>query len=285
MRPFCAKSLAEMVDYTDIPPDTIITCPKCGAKNMRTDNLCRGCEESLDEIKSAISVKLHPPLLDSEQPTMEYVRLKADEANRKGVCISCGASFAKWYGTTESGWCSFCGARMCTTCMNAHGVVIREPMASHMTRFGLQIFQGLMGNPSPFGPPSQAPFYMVKPGYYLCSNCSQFLNGAAFLKHAKEFYEKTGRTEEIAELYEMQGYLDEAKRLRLGVRTSSPPNLNHLIEMLREGGLAVPYKCPSCGANITVDSKSSPEGLKYCSYCGTAVNTDALVKALEANLK
>lgn len=274
-----------MVDYTDIPPDTIIICPKCKAKNMRTDNLCRGCEESLDDAKRAISGKLLPPLPDSKQLTVEYVKLKADEANRKGVCIACGVSFARWYGTTESGWCSFCGARMCTTCMNANRVDIREPVASHMTRFGLQAYQGLMGGPTSWGPPSQAPFYIVKPGYYLSRNCSQFLNGPGFLKHAKEFYEKTGRTEELAELYEVQGYLDEAKHVRLEARTRSPLNLNHLIGMLRDGGLAVPYKCPSCGANITVDSKSSAEGLKYCSYCGTAVNTDTLVKALEASLK
>jgi ribosomal protein S27AE len=61
--------------------------------------------------------------------------------------------------------------------------------------------------------------------------------------------------------------------------------MNDLLNKLKDGGLVVPYRCPSCGASITVDSHSKPEGLRFCSYCGSPVNTDVLVRLLEAALK
>ncbi len=49
------------VSYVDIPPDTIIVCPKCGTKNMRTDISCRKCEANLDAAKAEIAAKsAHP---------------------------------------------------------------------------------------------------------------------------------------------------------------------------------------------------------------------------------
>jgi len=50
-----------MVEYSDIPFDTIVVCPKCGARNMRTDRLCRSCENDLAEAKRAIIGELGPP--------------------------------------------------------------------------------------------------------------------------------------------------------------------------------------------------------------------------------
>jgi RNA polymerase subunit RPABC4/transcription elongation factor Spt4 len=44
--------------YTDLPAETVIVCPKCKAKNLRTDNLCRNCEKDLTDAKNALILKL-----------------------------------------------------------------------------------------------------------------------------------------------------------------------------------------------------------------------------------
>lgn len=97
--------------------------------------------------------------------------------------------------------------------------------------------------------------------------------------------EIAGRFEESARTYEQLGMYHEAGRVR-GKSSSQTirhvsVNLNDLIEKLRYGGLAIPYKCNSCGATITIDENSSADGLRSCSFCGAAVNTDALVRILQ----
>jgi predicted RNA-binding Zn-ribbon protein involved in translation (DUF1610 family) len=154
-------------------------------------------------------------------------------------------------------------------------------MLHHLVRFGLKYFPGIE---YPYNN-QRGPQYQVDPGHYLCPNCVMFLNGSGFFNYAKDYYERAGRTEDLAELYEWKGYLDEAKRIRTMGRTTISVNMNDLLNKLKDGGLVVPYRCPSCGASITVDSHSKPEGLRFCSYCGSAVNTDVLVRLLEAALK
>lgn len=41
------------VSYAEVPPNAIVVCPSCGVKNVRTDNVCRGCEAPLDDAKRA----------------------------------------------------------------------------------------------------------------------------------------------------------------------------------------------------------------------------------------
>ena len=62
-------------------------------------------------------------------------------------------------------------------------------------------------------------------------------------------------------------------------------NLNDLLDRVRDGGLAIPYKCKSCGADISVDGSSNVNGLRFCSYCGTATDTDTLTTILKDALK
>jgi DNA-directed RNA polymerase subunit RPC12/RpoP len=62
-------------------------------------------------------------------------------------------------------------------------------------------------------------------------------------------------------------------------------NLNDLIEKLRSGGLSVPYKCGSCGASIVIDSSTKADGLKFCSYCGSALDTDSITGIIRDALK
>jgi len=41
----------------EIPIDVIVICPKCGAKNSRTDIVCRNCENDLAEVKKLLAKK------------------------------------------------------------------------------------------------------------------------------------------------------------------------------------------------------------------------------------
>lgn len=279
-----------MVDYSDIPPDTIVVCPHCGAKNMRTDNFCRGCERSLDEVKKTLVVArptwsggdlgLQPRLV-----TMEELKLQAKKFREERTCGVCMARIQDWESAKSSYPCSFCGAPICRRCMGRRMFQVKDSVLAHLKRFGLEPFTGVKNDFSFWfqnSPPGS--YYVLEPGYYLCPLCIDFMGGPGFFNYAKDYYEKTGRYEELAEIHELRGSLEDARRIRIDARTAGSEELNELIDKLREGGLAIPYKCPSCGANITVDSKSSSEGLRYCSYCGTALNTHTLVKALEASL-
>lgn len=86
-------------------------------------------------------------------------------------------------------------------------------------------------------------------------------------------YETAGRYEEAAQICESMGMHEEAGRLRKLTRTDyvkiSSVNINQLIPQLKE---LVNYKCPNCGSGISINSKTSPEGLKFCAHCGSALN-------------
>jgi len=105
---------------------------------------------------------------------------------------------------------------------------------------------------------------------------------------AKNF-ESARRYEDAANSYEALGLWKEAGSVR--ERKSSRTvkhvtvNINDLIEKVRNGGLTIPYKCHSCGATITIDSGSNPEGLKFCSYCGSAVDPEAMLDILKSALR
>jgi len=110
----------------------------------------------------------------------------------------------------------------------------------------------------------------------------------AIVSHAKNL-EMARRLEDAAVCYEKLGLWKEAGLVRdkKSARTVKhvTVNLNDLIEKLRTGGLSVPYKCGSCGAAIVIDKNANADGLKFCSYCGSALNTDTLVDVLREALK
>jgi len=54
IRPQEARPITTAVGPSDLPFGTIIICPECGAKNLRTDNVCRNCERNLDEAKKRL---------------------------------------------------------------------------------------------------------------------------------------------------------------------------------------------------------------------------------------
>jgi hypothetical protein len=52
-RPVQRPIPSEPIDYSLLP--MTITCPDCGAMNVRTDNLCRNCEKDLGDIKRTLA--------------------------------------------------------------------------------------------------------------------------------------------------------------------------------------------------------------------------------------
>jgi DNA-directed RNA polymerase subunit RPC12/RpoP len=261
-----------------------VECPRCGAKSSFEEDQCRRCSADLAVAKElAVAIASEQQLVRAVDGSMRPMIMDdlmnwADEAKSMGICVVCARRFGR-FGMASTFACSFCGGLICDSCMEHRRFEIRDPLLSHMIRFGLTQFPGVVGQIR------YGAYQELQPGYYLCKNCLFFLNGPEFVKHAKTFYENTGRLEELAELQEHLGRFEDAKRIRQTARARTPPNLNGLIDKLREVGLAVPYRCPSCGANITIDSRTSADGLKFCSYCGTAVNMDALVRVIEASLK
>jgi DNA-directed RNA polymerase subunit RPC12/RpoP len=101
------------------------------------------------------------------------------------------------------------------------------------------------------------------------------------LEQAREF-ERAFRLEDAALVYEKYGMIDEAGHVRRkGLTTKTiQVDLNTLLEQMRSGGLVAEYKCPSCGGGIEVKGDSNTEGLRFCSYCGSRIETVGLADFL-----
>lgn len=101
--------------------------------------------------------------------------------------------------------------------------------------------------------------------------------------------ELTARYDELAQLYEDFGYLAEAEMVRNRKKQQVIKNVNvdvnNLIEQMKSGSLNVPYKCPNCGASLTIHSDLGENGVRYCTYCGTAINTEAVSNLIKQALK
>ena len=123
----------------------------------------------------------------------------------------------------------------------------------------------------------------IRPGYYLCAHCNDYVMRDIFEERVT-FYEKTKRLEELALLYEAYDYLELAgatrERLRGHVVKNINIDLNSLLDMMHRKGLSAGYKCPNCGAPMTIDSGTNAEGLKFCGYCGTALNTELIADTI-----
>ncbi len=101
--------------------------------------------------------------------------------------------------------------------------------------------------------------------------------------------EKAGNFEKAAVIMEKYRFWEEAGRMRRlddqKVIKHITVDMNELIDQVGTKGLAIPYKCSSCGASITIDKDSKKEGLKFCSYCGTAYNIDDMTKIIQSALE
>jgi uncharacterized OB-fold protein len=80
--------MSNKVSYTDLPPDTVIVCPSCGAKNMRTDDMCNRCDAPLDKAKLALTkgrgklvhevIQRHPELKEKILERLRVLSLPED---------------------------------------------------------------------------------------------------------------------------------------------------------------------------------------------------------------
>lgn len=102
-------------------------------------------------------------------------------------------------------------------------------------------------------------------------------------------YEKAGNFEKSAVILEKYSFWEEAGRVRKlddeKVIKHITVDMNALIDQISTKGLAIPYKCQSCGATITIDKDSKKEGLKSCSYCGTSYNVEDMTKIIQKALE
>lgn len=100
--------------------------------------------------------------------------------------------------------------------------------------------------------------------------------------------EKAGNFEGAAKVYEVHKLWTLAGKAREKDRVQTVKHvtvdMNQLIEQIGTRGLAIPYRCHSCGASITIDKNSSMSGLKFCSYCGSAYNIEDMSKIVQEAL-
>jgi DNA-directed RNA polymerase subunit RPC12/RpoP len=62
-------------------------------------------------------------------------------------------------------------------------------------------------------------------------------------------------------------------------------DVNNLIDQMESGSLNVPYKCTSCGAWLTIHGDLGENGVRSCTYCGTAINTEKVSNLIKQALK
>jgi|GEM_PF-1578437 len=85
------------VSYADLPPDSVIICPSCGARNFRTDNFCRGCDSSLDDVKLSMAkggmkrvreiINLYPSLKERILTKLNLSELPPDDVYVQGEAM------------------------------------------------------------------------------------------------------------------------------------------------------------------------------------------------------
>ncbi len=101
-------------------------------------------------------------------------------------------------------------------------------------------------------------------------------------------FEKAGNFENAAKIYEQHKLWSLAGKVREKSRVQTVKHvtvdMNQLIEQIGTRGLAIPYRCHTCGASITIDKNSSVSGLKFCSYCGSAYNIEDMTKIVQEAL-
>ncbi|MDW5562919.1 MAG: hypothetical protein SA339_06790 [Methanomassiliicoccus sp.] len=134
-----------------------------------------------------------------------------------------------------------------------------------------------------------APFiHYGRYAYTFCPRCQNVLRNQ-FLPPLAERLELNARYEELAQLYEDFGYLAQAGQVRNRKNHQVVKNINvdvnGLIDQMNSGSLSIPYKCPCCGASLNVHSSMGENGVKFCQYCGTAINTEMVSNVIKQALK
>ena len=99
--------------------------------------------------------------------------------------------------------------------------------------------------------------------------------------------EKSGNFEKSAQIYDNMLWWDKAGRVRAkkNINKNITINVNQMIDQLRSGGLAFNYKCQNCGALIIFDKDSRSDALKFCKYCGSAIDITTINDLLVNSMK
>jgi hypothetical protein len=87
--------MAKKLSYDDIPPGTIIICPKCKAKNLKADQYCENCKEDLRSAKLDILNKLGKTPSDDRQKAIMCPFCGASNPRGTISCYNCANSFKK----------------------------------------------------------------------------------------------------------------------------------------------------------------------------------------------
>lgn len=102
------------------------------------------------------------------------------------------------------------------------------------------------------------------------------------LEQAKNL-ELAHRLEDSAKIYEELNMWEDAGRVRRKAQqtTTMSVDVNELLEQLKQGGITTTYKCTNCGATIPIDGQTDANGLKFCGFCGTAIQIHDLTEVLK----
>ena len=88
---FCGRDLKyePSVKYSDIPPGTVIECPKCRTKNVRTENRCTKCDFDLADAKKALAQGI---VAEPQKYATKCPNCGSDNPVIAKFCGSCGWS-------------------------------------------------------------------------------------------------------------------------------------------------------------------------------------------------
>lgn len=127
----------------------------------------------------------------------------------------------------------------------------------------------------------------IPAGIYFCDSCERDLRVNA-IPAAIAHFERVGRLEDLARLYELMGWMDKAGETRLRMKktvvTTVHVNLNELLADMMTNGICIPFKCKSCGASIQVSGETNPDGVAKCKFCGSEMDVMSLKRLVDGML-
>jgi len=192
-------------------------------------------------------------------------------SNGVSLCKDClGRRRTHYYTSMTNQWdgkCPLCGAM---------GTLYMPEMTIHRQ------FNIVDGFPKYYGP-------ILIDSRLMCNACHNQINNATIETYRSAIRaEHAGRYEDAANLYEKLNFLDKARSLRERDKTTTVRqvhvNINTLLDQMKQGSLVVPYKCPSCHANIKISGETTADKLTNCPYCGTTLAITDIEKFLSSIL-
>jgi len=88
---FCGKNLEyePALRYADLPLGTLIVCPKCGTRNVRTENKCVKCDFDLTDARKAMVVGV---AVEPQKYIVKCLTCGSDSPAAAKFCGRCGWS-------------------------------------------------------------------------------------------------------------------------------------------------------------------------------------------------